>query len=309
MTKKNNKSNNKNKKWLREKPEHKWGIYIATAIVTAIVTLPIFMVFHRLLPYPDWSFHFERILLLAGIYAALYYIFLKIKYILWIIVGGILLVLGIGSLSNHYGFSDIFWDYRGLVSNLANDEKEIHDIAAQQTFPKRAEFVSATRFTPEIKTFANQCVQKHFKDEQKGSYRRYVQCFAIFKEINDNWQYVNDPSELEYIATAEESLKSFAGDCDDYTVLMAASLKAIGADVRLVRAPGHIYPELRFNNRADFDNVCYLIRHSLFNDVIGEKTIYYHIDENGYIWLNMDYTEPFPGGYFLSEEMIATLEL
>lgn len=304
-----NKNNKNNKKWLKEKPEHKWGIYVATAVITAVVTLPIFMILHRVLPYPNWDFHFERILLLASIYSLLFFIFLKIKYVLWIIVGGILLALGIGSLSNNYGFNDIFWDYRGLVSNLANDEKEIQDIAAQQTFPKRAEFISATRFSPEIKTFANQCAQKHFKEEQKKSYRRFVQCFAIFKEINDNWQYVNGPNELEYIASAQESLKSFAGDCDDYTVLMAASLSAIGAKVRLVRAPEHIYPELRFDNRTDFDNVCYLIRNTLFTDVIGEKTIYYHIDEKGHIWLNLDYTEPFPGGYFLSEEMLATLEL
>lgn len=37
--------------------------------------------------------------------------------------------------------------------------------------------------------------------------------------------------------------------------------------------------------------------------------IYFHIDEHEQIWLNLNYIEPFPWGYFLSEEMVATLEL
>lgn len=291
------------KKWLKEPSQHKWGLRIATAILTAIVSLPIFMLFHRLLPYPNWDFHFERILLFLSTYTLLFWLFLKIKYVLWIVIGGIVLFLSIGSLSHHYGFAEIVWDYKGLITNLANDEKQIRDIATQQTFPKRTEFLVATRFSPEIKTFANQCVQKHFKDEQKGKYRRYVQCFAIFKEINDNWQYVNDPAGQEYIASANESLKSMAGDCDDYTVLMAACLKAIGAKVRLVRVQGHIFPELFIESHADFDNLEYLIRYTLFKDAVGEKTLYFHENPaTHHLWLNMDYTEPFPGGYYIYED-------
>lgn len=296
------------KTWFK-KEQHEWWDWLTTALITTIITLPVFIILHRILPFPTWSFHFERILLFLALFSLFFYIFLKIKYFLWIITISLVALLSIGSLSHHYGFKDIFEDYRGLISNLSNQEKSIHDIAVQQTFPHRSEFIAATRFTPEIKSFANQCAQNHFKKEQKGGYRRYIQCFAIFKEINDQWQYVNDPQGQEYIATANESIKTLAGDCDDYTALMAACLKAIGAQVRIVRTPDHIYPELRFNNRADFDNVCYLIRYTLFKDVIGEKTIYYHVDNNDNIWLNMDYTEPFPGGYFLSEEMEATMEL
>jgi hypothetical protein len=68
------------------------------------------------------------------------------------------------------------------------------------------------------------CCYGHFKKLQniKGYYRTLIQCFAVFKEIN-RWNYVSDPK-TETIATASESLSYFSGDCDDHSILMAASV-------------------------------------------------------------------------------------
>ena len=41
---------------------------------------------------------------------------------------------------------------------------------------------------------------------------------------------------------ATESLLYFSGDCDDHSILMAASVKAIGGTPRLIHTKGHIYP-------------------------------------------------------------------
>jgi hypothetical protein len=51
-----------------------------------------------------------------------------------------------------------------------------------------------------------------------------IHAFAVFKEINERWNYVSDP-DGDYIATASESL-DFLGDCD-HSILMAAAIRAI----------------------------------------------------------------------------------
>jgi hypothetical protein len=35
-----------------------------------------------------------------------------------------------------------------------------------------------------------------------SDYRTLIQCFAVFKEINSRWNYVSDPKDGDYIATA-----------------------------------------------------------------------------------------------------------
>jgi hypothetical protein len=81
------------------------------------------------------------------------------------------------------------------------------------------------------------CCYGHFKKTSKNinysDYRTLIQCFAVFKEINSRWNYVSDPKDGDYIATASES-RLFSGDCDDHSILMAASVRAIGGTPRLI---------------------------------------------------------------------------
>jgi hypothetical protein len=52
--------------------------------------------------------------------------------------------------------------------------------------------------------------KKNFKNKEGYSdYRTIIQCFAVFKEINKRWNYVND-KRWDYIA-ASESLSYFQG--------------------------------------------------------------------------------------------------
>ena len=78
-----------------------------------------------------------------------------------------------------------------------------------------------------------------------------IQCFAVFKEINTRWNYVNDPKGQEYIAYASESLQHFSGDCDDHAILMTACIKAIGGTARIIHTGGHLYPEMLIGNKND----------------------------------------------------------
>ena len=111
-----------------------------------------------------------------------------------------------------------------------------------------------------IRNFAVMATTKHFKNIKGYSdYRTVIQCFAVFKEINSRWNYVSDPKAHDYIATATESLLYFSGDCDDHSILMAASIRAIGGTPRLIHTKGHIYPEILIGSQADLEKVNFLI--------------------------------------------------
>ncbi len=66
---------------------------------------------------------------------------------------------------------------------------------------------------------------------------------ALYYFVRDNFQYVSDPSAFEYVKSAEESLASGGGDCDDASVLLASLLEAVGIDTRFVFIPKHVYVE------------------------------------------------------------------
>jgi hypothetical protein len=83
---------------------------------------------------------------------------------------------------------------------------------------------------------------------------------------------------------------------------MAASVRAIGGTPRLIHTKGHIYPEILIGTLNDLETVNYLIKNVLFERKVTKKQ-YYHIDERGQVWLNLDYTAKYPGGPFMSEEI------
>jgi hypothetical protein len=184
-------------------------------------------------------------------------------------------------------------------------------IAKLLPFPNKSKIINAIEYqNPKIRNFAIMATSKYFKDVRGYSdYRTIIQCFAVFKEINRRWNYVSDPKEGDYIATASESLLYFSGDCDDHSILMAASVKAIGGTPRLIHTKGHIYPEILIGSNIDLEKVNYLIKNVLFVNESNEKQLHYHIDERGQVWLNLDYTATYPGGPFLSEEILGALTL
>ncbi len=74
-----------------------------------------------------------------------------------------------------------------------------------------------------------------------------------------NVRYVYDPDEIDFFATAKETLEAGGGDCDDLTILIAALGKAIGfkSAARVVAtndAPDewvHVYPLLGLESKDD----------------------------------------------------------
>ena len=222
------------------------------------------------------------------------------------------LVLIYGSTIGNYGFNSVFEDYNSILYTMSdNPYPQDIIIAKLLPFPSKTKIINAIEYqNPKIRNFAIMATSKHFKDIRGYSdYRTIIQCFAVFKEINNRWNYVSDPKGGDYIATATESLLYFSGDCDDHSILMAASIKAIGGIPRLIHTKGHIYPEILIGSVTDLEKVNFLIKNVLFVNESREKRLFYHVDERGQIWMNLDYTARYPGGPFLSEEILGALTL
>lgn len=288
-----------------------WDLIIIF-VLNILITIPIFIIAHHNLITLDWANHVDRILLFMVILLVIQLILRAMRRITLISVILYLVVLIYGSLFSEYGFKNVFEDYRSMIYTM-NENPFPQDIIISKLlpFPNKSKILDAIEYqNPKIRNFAIMATSKHFK-EVKGyqDYFTIIQSFAVFKEINTNWNYVSDPKGRDYIAKATESLQYLSGDCDDHSIFMAACIKSIGGTTRLIHTKGHIYPELYIGNKKDLEKINYAIKMILFPLESKNKIINYHIDERGNIWLNLDYTAKYPGGPFMNEEILGALTL
>lgn len=280
--------------------------------LSIIITIPLFIVFHQNLIDPLWYFSLDRILLFIIVFAVVYGILYALRTISIIFLALYLLMLIYGSLFGNFSFNSVFDDYNSMIYTMNNNPFPQDIIIAKLLpFPNKDEILRAIEYeNPKVRNFAIMATTRHFKKIKGHSeYRNLIQCFAVFKEINSRWNYVNDPKYGDYIATAHESLLYFSGDCDDHSILMAACIRSIGGTPRLIHTKGHIYPEILIGTQNDIDKVNFLIKDVLFPHESDRKQLNYHIDEHNQVWLNLDYTAKYPGGPFMSEEILGALTL
>ena len=281
-------------------------------ILNILIAVPLFIIVHQNLMNPNWFFNLDRVILFILIVVIIQLILRFLRTIILICIALYLLVLFYGSVIGNYGFNSVYEDYNSMMYTMSdNPFPQDIIIAKLLPFPNKSKIINAIEYqNPKIRNFAIMATSKYFKDVRGYSnYRTIIQCFAVFKEINRRWNYVSDPKEGDYIATATESLLYFSGDCDDHSILMAATVKAIGGTPRLIHTKGHIYPEILIGSNIDLEKVNYLIKNVLFANESNQKQLHYHVDERGQIWLNLDYTATYPGGPFLSEEILGALTL
>lgn len=281
-------------------------------VLNILITIPVFIIAHQNFITLDWAHHIDRILLFLLILTVIQLILRAMRRITLISVILYFLLLIFGTLSGRYSFQNVFEDYRSMIYTM-NDDPYPQDIIITKLlpFPNKSKILDAIEYqNPRIRNFAIMAINKHFK-HIKGYYDDWtiIQSFAIFKEINSRWNYVSDPKGHDYIAKATESLQYLSGDCDDHSVFMAACIKSIGGTVRLIHTKGHIYPELLIGTKKDLERINYAIKKILFPIESRKKSINYHIDERGNIWLNLDYTAKYPGGPFMNEEILGALTL
>lgn len=285
---------------------------IIIMLLSLLIAIPIFIILHQNLIDLEWPFNLDRIIIFIVLFAAIFFLLMYLRTIIILCIAVYILVLIYGSVIGNYGFSEISEDYNSMIYTMSDNPFPQDIVVAKLLpFPNKSKILNAIEYqNPRVRNFAIMATTKHFKGIRGYSdYRTIIQCFAVFKEINGRWNYVNDPKDGDYIATASESLDYFSGDCDDHSILMAAAVRSIGGTPRLIHTKGHIYPEILIGSSIDLEKVNYLIKNVLFVKESQGKKIHYHIDERGQIWMNLDYTATYPGGPFMYEEILGALTL
>lgn len=286
-----------------------WDI-IVIFILNILIAIPTFLIAHQNIVDLDWPIYLDQIILFIVIVVGIQFVLQLVKTIIILIIFMYLVALFYGTVIGNYGFNRVFEDYRYMIYSMSNNPNPQDIIISKLLpFPNKSKIIDAVDFSnPKVRNFALMATTAHFNPtNQKGSKRIMIQCFAVFKEINTRWNYVNDPKGREYIAHASESLQHFSGDCDDHAILMAACVKAIGGTPRIIHTGGHLYPEILIGDKSDLESSIYFIKEEFFAIESKNQQIHYHIDERGQIWLNLDYTATYPGGKFMSEEILGAL--
>lgn len=281
-------------------------------VLNVLIAIPLFIIAHENIIESNWPLNLDRILLFLFLLVAIQFVLRLMRTIIILCIFLYIIALLFGSFIGNYGFFSLYEDYNSMIYTMT-DNPYPQDIIISKLlpFPSKSKIINAIDYNnPKVRNFAVMATTKNFKNIHGYSeYRTLIQCFAVFKEINKRWNYVSDPKDGDYIATARESLNYFSGDCDDHSILMAACVRSIGGTPRLIHTKGHIYPEILIGNKNDLETINYLIKKILFPKESHNKQLHYHIDERNQIWLNLDYTASYPGGPFLSEEILGALTL
>ena len=286
--------------------------YVVIFLLSVLLSIPIFIIAHQNFITLNWPFHVDRIVLFGLIFGFIFVVLYFLRTILVICILLFFAILAYSSLRGTYGALDVVHDYNSMVFTMADDPNP-QDIVISKLlpFPNKSKILSAIDFeNPRVRNFAVMATTKHFRN--KGNFRKYrmlIQCFAIFVEIHQKWNYVNDPRGEEYIAKASESVIHFSGDCDDHAVLMAACIRAVGGTPRIISTNDHVYPEILIGTKADYESIHFIVKTVLFKKEANRKRLHFHIDERNNYWLNMDYTAAYPGGPFMSNEILGALTM
>jgi len=134
---------------------------------------------------------------------------------------------------------------------------------------------------------------------------RIEQVARLWSHVRGEWRYVNDPRGDEFFAPASQTIANeYAGDCDDFAIVLSAMIEAIGGESRIVMIDGeqggHAYAEvcvqeeaeavarrLSVHYRNNWDR--YLGRERLEN-------IHFRSSPSCPVWLNLDWNARVPGG-------------
>jgi hypothetical protein len=284
-------------------------------VVSALITLPLFVIVYRyvpdiIIPLGD-GLRIDHILTFIVIFIVIRLFVALIRFFLYGLLIIMIFVMFVGQINGRYGFTQMYSSYVDLITFVGTNTVKIPFLPNTKTTIKDADKIIAAidYHNPKVRDFAVKSSLNYFtKEKYNEKFRNVVKYFSVFKTLS-KWQYVNDPLGEDYYAKASESVSLMSGDCDDYSILMAACIKAIGGEVRLVRTLDHLYPEVKVCNKKNFPAIIGLIKRQLFyKESLGGR-IYFHTDEYDNIWLNFDYTEIYPGGKYMTFDIVGVLEI
>ncbi|HQW06145.1 MAG TPA: hypothetical protein PLV08_09750 [Flavobacteriales bacterium] len=294
----------------------KFAHVVIVYLVALLLALPLFIILYPFVPQLSLpigdGIRVDHVFTFAVIMIAFIVLVRRFQVVVYSVLIGGLVVLTLSSVVGKYGFGEMYRDYAELLGTLRASSVRT-PLAARKLAPFHdADRLQALVDDPKgsVRRDAVRMATANFADVKAGPGEfTLIQSLSIFKEINSKWRYVSDVKGGEYFATPAESIELMAGDCDDHAILMAACIKAIGGEVRLVRTEGHVYPELLVGDDAQMERIGYLIRKVLFPSEVGDAPLYHHTDADGRHWINLDYTRHYPGGELMNERIVGILEL
>lgn len=157
-------------------------------------------------------------------------------------------------------------------------------------------------WSSEVRGFALRAIAS----EHSGGYN-IAQVSDVWDRIYKDWVYVSDPSLGGFRFTPASQTIRFGlrGDCDDFAVLTAASIVAIGGRARVVvrekngELVHHAFAEVYLGRSEEEAEhfFQYLFKRYLM------KAIHYSKDPEG-IWLNLDWQANHPGGLYWGDRTL-----
>jgi len=152
---------------------------------------------------------------------------------------------------------------------------------------------------PVVRSFAVRAINPR----HSGEYNIGQIC-DVWEKIYNNWVYVSDPPNSTFDFTPAShtiAYYNFRGDCDDFAVLVAACIVAIGGTARVVveynvhTGKAHAYALVYLGDQENARRLSDYI----YSRYPQAKTglVWCMVDSSGW-WLNLDWTARYPGGPF-----------
>jgi len=304
------------------------GLFIS--ILSIFFTIPVFVTFYKYLPQITIPIgkglridHFLLFSLIFVLFYILIHQFFRVTYSLVLLF---FLGTSISSLLGFYDFSNLYFDYASMLYRLNEQTISFEFEEKKDPFSREALIVYAIDYNnPKVREVASNWAVKNFSEYQSvmPDYKT-THLLSIYKEVRNRWEYVFDPKDEDLYVKASNTLKlleqdgKLKGDCDDYSITMAALIKSVGGEVQLVRTlitnpdstvTGHLYPEVKIGDKKDLEKIAFLIKNELFPEESKNKAIYYYIDKDENIWLNFDYFDWYPGGKYPSKVRVSVLKV
>ncbi|MBF9018475.1 MULTISPECIES: transglutaminase-like domain-containing protein [unclassified Oceanispirochaeta] len=119
-----------------------------------------------------------------------------------------------------------------------------------------------------------------------------AQLITIHRYVSNQWKYVNDPLfvDNDYYSPADRTLAlGIAGDCDDFAILMASLIEAVGGRTRIVHGSCssgyHAWAEVFIGSKSNWE----LTMTKLQDFYPGMFIRRVYMDSSGHYWLSLDW--------------------
>lgn len=99
----------------------------------------------------------------------------------------------------------------------------------EQAAEKIAGYIKTDRYTPDIRALAVTVITQ--STVKSGDHAGELR--VLFELVRDRIRYIRDPYERDVYQDAETTLKMKAGDCEDFTILLASLCQAVGYPIAI----------------------------------------------------------------------------